>query len=424
MVDSVAEILRHARIIADSVPSESSLDLPPVSRGAGHSLIQPWRRHNATLDHPLHRMMSRVGGFPASLARYFVAAYSTPGDFVLDPFCGKGTTLLEAACLGRNVIGGDIAPDAVIVSRAKSQHVTVAAVASYIESLPSGGIDGDVPDDVALFFHRTTLRRILAVREKLLDDLESRRHGRAATFACGVLLGLLHGHSKLSLSLPCNQAFAMAPNYVRRYVKQHALKKPVQDVRRCLMDKALTLLPMPKQTGRSHVFQDSADRCDDYIRQATSRVQLILSSPPYLNRQTYIRDSWLRLWFLRSERSTQATATLETGSIRGFIARLQTVLPALDRALEAGGRAVLVCGRAKIPVNGKDQLIKVADLTLYALSVVDLDRALVPERLISDRKLMNRGSYFAVHRGHERIGGNKPTKRFGEDEILVLRKSR
>ena len=38
------------------------------------------------------------------IARRAVEAYSAPGDFVLDPMCGIGTTLVEAVHLGRDAI--------------------------------------------------------------------------------------------------------------------------------------------------------------------------------------------------------------------------------------------------------------------------------------------------------------------------------
>ncbi len=43
--------------------------------------------------------------FPLELAEFVVARFSNPGDWVLDPFCGFGTTLVAAQNLGRQAIG-------------------------------------------------------------------------------------------------------------------------------------------------------------------------------------------------------------------------------------------------------------------------------------------------------------------------------
>lgn len=45
-----------------------------------------------------------------SLARYAVEAFTAPGDVVLDPMCGIGTTLVEAAHLGRHGVGVEYEP--------------------------------------------------------------------------------------------------------------------------------------------------------------------------------------------------------------------------------------------------------------------------------------------------------------------------
>ncbi len=45
---------------------------------------------------------------PVDLIRIAIRAYSDPNDLVLDPFCGSGSTLVAAKCLGRDYIGVEI----------------------------------------------------------------------------------------------------------------------------------------------------------------------------------------------------------------------------------------------------------------------------------------------------------------------------
>jgi DNA modification methylase len=49
--------------------------------------------------------------FPRALPDRFIRQYTNPGDLVLDPFCGVGTTVRVAAELGRRAIGFEIDPD-------------------------------------------------------------------------------------------------------------------------------------------------------------------------------------------------------------------------------------------------------------------------------------------------------------------------
>lgn len=46
--------------------------------------------------------------YPVSLASSLIEMVSKPGDVVLDPFCGSGTTLLAARHLKRSYIGFDV----------------------------------------------------------------------------------------------------------------------------------------------------------------------------------------------------------------------------------------------------------------------------------------------------------------------------
>jgi SAM-dependent methyltransferase len=57
------------------------------------------------------------GNWPPQIARNIILRYSKLGETVLDQMCGSGTTLIECKLLGRNAIGVDINPDAIMVSR-------------------------------------------------------------------------------------------------------------------------------------------------------------------------------------------------------------------------------------------------------------------------------------------------------------------
>lgn len=69
------------------------------------------------LTHNFYRYPAR---FSPKFVRAAIQTLSEPGDLILDPFMGGGTTLVEALALGRHAVGSDISSLAVFVSEVKT----------------------------------------------------------------------------------------------------------------------------------------------------------------------------------------------------------------------------------------------------------------------------------------------------------------
>ncbi len=61
-----------------------------------------------------------------AIARHAIQRYSQPGDLVLDPMCGIGTTLVEAIHLGRDAVGVELEPRWAELARANTAHARTA----------------------------------------------------------------------------------------------------------------------------------------------------------------------------------------------------------------------------------------------------------------------------------------------------------
>lgn len=75
------------------------------------------RRPVDGLTHAMYRYPAR---FSPEFARAAIMAFSEPGDVILDPFMGGGTTLVESMANQRRVIGADISTLAQFVTKAKT----------------------------------------------------------------------------------------------------------------------------------------------------------------------------------------------------------------------------------------------------------------------------------------------------------------
>lgn len=78
-------------------------------------------KDNGYLTHSLHPYPAK---FVPQIPREIVSKLTKPGDWVLDPFCGSGTTLVECNLLGRNAIGTDVNPLSCKIARAKSTRLS------------------------------------------------------------------------------------------------------------------------------------------------------------------------------------------------------------------------------------------------------------------------------------------------------------
>jgi len=80
----------------------------------------------------VHRLHPYLGKFIPQLVEIFLRKYFRPGQTVLDPFCGSGTTLVQANELGIHSVGYDISAFNVLLSRVKTAHYDVAEVGREI----------------------------------------------------------------------------------------------------------------------------------------------------------------------------------------------------------------------------------------------------------------------------------------------------
>lgn len=77
--------------------------------------------HTGYLTHSLHPYPAK---YIPQIPNALIQELSSVGDTVLDPFCGSGTTLVEALLLKRHTIGVDANPLACLIARAKTTRVT------------------------------------------------------------------------------------------------------------------------------------------------------------------------------------------------------------------------------------------------------------------------------------------------------------
>ncbi|MBA2603888.1 MAG: site-specific DNA-methyltransferase, partial [Acidobacteria bacterium] len=157
--------------------------------------------------HSLHEVSYRAC-FKPQLPRFFIERLTAPGDVVYDPFMGRGTTLVEAALLGRQAYGCDVNPLSRVLCEPRLAPPEISGVREAL-----AGVDftdaGDLPDDLLVFYHPETLRQICALRKYLLTRERLGVLTAADRWIRMVAVNRLTGHSSGFFSvytLPPNQA--------------------------------------------------------------------------------------------------------------------------------------------------------------------------------------------------------------------------
>jgi tRNA G10 N-methylase Trm11 len=366
------------------------------------SLERNWKGRARQWGHSLHRICSRTGSFPAPLAHYFVTLYSDAGDTILDPFSGRGTVPLEACATGRYGVGNDIAPEAFVLTHAKVRPASLQEVQDSLADLRSrmdlSSFDlRKVDANIRIFFHPDTLKQILWIREALADDLSGN-----ALFVKALMCGILHGSSDISLSVPCSHAFSMTPSYVERYSIRYGLNRPRKDVVSCLEAKAKHTLadPLPRRRGRATMTDARKLVLKD------ESVNMIFTSPPYWEKQTYARDNWLRLWFLGYDHKEVRKLQMRTISRTRFLQFMKECLQEMYRVLKENSACFVVIG----DVTHNDHSTRTAILLGEVAESVGFRVA----RIISDR----------VPRDHKYFMFVPTSQGVRKDRIVELHKGR
>jgi hypothetical protein len=135
----------------------------------------------------------------------------------------------------------------------------------------------------------------------------------------------------------------MSPGYVARSRRRLGLSKPRRDVSRCILERAASIL-----SGRLPVVEGQAYNCDARSLPLPSSIaDFIITSPPYLNMQTYAWDNWLRLWFLGYDYREVGRRLFHSQSLSRFAEFMEQSLREMYRLLKRDRACVIVLGIVK-----------------------------------------------------------------------------
>lgn len=226
------------------------------------------------LTHPLYRYPAAMS---PQIANSLIEELTEPGDVILDPFCGGGTTAVEAVANGRRAICSDLNSIACFVTKGKATPLTrgqSSRLAEWIEAIgsPRQSLPAAAPIALRTFdgreFAPNSLGLILALRDST-HSLRDRSVQRLAQ-----LIVLRTGQ----ICFDCRQA-PVHPGVVSDVFESVAREALCKARDFSIEAERSTVGRIPR--GRLRVLQADAEVLSSRLGRELHSVSLVITSPPY-----------------------------------------------------------------------------------------------------------------------------------------------
>ena len=306
-------------------------------------------------DLPVHRWVPWIAGYSArfveDVIRRYIPQDREPSEFcVMDPFAGVGTTLVTAWLRGHSVAGFEINPYAAKACELKLSLDRLPAdelgrlIADFRETVSARMARGDDPQSTPppgfvtrqRFFSPQVERKVLLVWDYVrgVAELDLRRCFEIALAA--ELVGFSNYSYEPSLGTRAGAGkrevldAPVVPLVVRK------LSQMLEDVRR-----AQQAMRPGQRWGERRFFP--GDLFENERNLSSGSVDLVITSPPYVNNYHYLRNTRPQIYWLGLSQVAGDLKQVEQGSFGKFWqtvrtgdpVELQPALPELKRLIEA-----------------------------------------------------------------------------------------
>lgn len=306
----------------------------------------------------LHEVSYRAC-FKPQLPKFFIENLTDKGDFVYDPFLGRGTTAIEAALLGRNIIGNDVNPLSKIFTEARLEIPNLHNLEKYLNEI---NLEKDINTnyDLNMFFEDKTLKEICNLRAFIIDRENQKILNKYDKWIRMVATNRLTGHSTGFFSvytMPPNQAVSRE-RQIKINIKKNQ-KPAYRNVREIILKKSKSLLRDLNQhqienlnfaSKKAIFFSTDAS---ETLKIPNDKVNLTVTSPPFLDVIQYAKDNWLRAWFNGIDYEKVEKKITMSKKIEDWCGKMQNVFDELYRITKPGGHVAFEVGEVR---NGKIKL--------------------------------------------------------------------
>jgi DNA modification methylase len=306
------------QLVLPGIEVEARLEAPP---GNSSGFNDPAFSGNKT--QPVHRWVPWIAGFSGEFVRQAIGRYLHGQQTVLDPFCGVGTTLVEAVGLGHNAIGFEINPYAAFASRVKANcsHTEVDSLleeilrfrAFYSEKVSGDYVPASTPPQGfrtrSEFYSPCVLKKVLIFLDFVasIDDAGIRDLFRLA-FASTMVQ-----YSNYSYEPSLGRRASAGKSDIEDYPVGQTVLSKLED-----MLEDILWFRAHLRNGRPSARVIEASFFDHERHLEAQSVDLVVTSPPYLNNYHYNRNTRPHLYWLGYARGPHDLEPLEQSNFGKF----------------------------------------------------------------------------------------------------------
>lgn len=366
---------------------------------------------SGTLERSVHSLHWFPGNFIPEIPSFLIQILSRPGDVILDPFCGSGTTGIEALRLGRNAVLSDINRAGLQVTEGKVALFTGKNVEAELLRLAKelfwdsvlrtqvvNGVGEGCDPELETWFEASTLAElryiwglIASMRDEVVLSIAHLLFSDTL-FACAYTPGSLTSSGKRRRHHWGWIADNVKP---RQLVPRDAIAMFRE---RLFRAREASDLPSGTTAGAVSINRWDARR----LPLTSNSVDAVVCSPPYLNMIDYARANRLTYlwygWSLEDDKKVEIGARYARGrrsAVEDYLSGLQHAFGEIRRCLRPGGYCAIVLGASRS--HGEELIGRFSESVSDGLKLIWGPRRRVPtRRRISDRKGTEPVEYLCV----------------------------
>ena len=276
-------------------------EAPPAEGKARRAFSDPAFATNKSL--PVHRWVPWIAGFSREFVAGALSRYLDRPSTVIDPFCGVGTTLVEAMLAGHRAVGFEINPYPALACRTKvnAHRIDPAALGRAISGFRSFYRSKTVsrylpssrpPEGFRTrgqFYSPAVLHKVLIA----LDFIETIEDPRVRDVFRVSFASTMVSYSNYSYEPSLGRRVSAGRSDVLDFAVGETIERKLLEM---AQDVRWLRRSLPKKRPPAKVILDTFFNSQDHL--APDSVDLLITSPPYLNNYHYNRNTRPHLYWL------------------------------------------------------------------------------------------------------------------------------